>query len=134
MTDVKLKFSEKLCATCPTYDCLVKCQYMEIDRKTAQEEILKIIKEEDSFVLHECTTCYACEEYCKRGNHPFYLIADLHEKKGILVSPKPLTRQWINMTIPSKRDFPQFYGASEPAISLCVFPDYIRDIGTASLI
>lgn len=133
MIMLSLQFDEQLCITCTTCDCLVKCQYMEIDRKTAQNEILKMIKGEESFVLHECITCYACEEYCKRGNHPFYLIADLQEKKGILVSPKPLTRQWINMTLPTRKDFPQFYAATEPAISLCVFPEYINDINESEL-
>ncbi|MFX0087120.1 MAG: heterodisulfide reductase-related iron-sulfur binding cluster [Candidatus Hodarchaeota archaeon] len=105
---------------------------MEIESRRAHQEILKLIRGEDSFVLHECITCYACEEYCKRGNHPFYLITDLQEQKGILVSPKPLTRQWINMTLPTKKDIPQFYGATEPAISLCVFPQYIPDINESN--
>lgn len=129
----ELKFDKELCESCPTCDCLVKCQYLGLDLKTARSEIKKIINEQDSFVLHDCVTCYACEEYCTRGNHPFYLITDIQEKRGILVAPKPLTRQWINMTIPQRKDIPQFYGASEPAISLCVFPEYIPDINESKL-
>jgi Fe-S oxidoreductase len=128
MPELELDFNEKLCATCPTYDCLVRCQYMNIDKETAKVEIQRIIEGEDSFVLHQCATCYACEEYCKRGNHPFYLIADLQEKKGILPMPKPIIKQWINIGIPSRRDIQQFYGATEPAISLCLFPEYVDSI------
>jgi Fe-S oxidoreductase len=128
MAEFILKFNEKLCATCPTYDCLVRCQYMDIDKATAKVEMQKMINGDDSFVLHQCATCYACEEYCKRGNHPFYLITDLQEKKGILPTPKPITKQWVNMTIPTRKDIQQFWGAKEPVISLCVFPAYIDSI------
>ncbi|UCG02752.1 MAG: (Fe-S)-binding protein [Candidatus Heimdallarchaeota archaeon] len=122
----ELKFDEKTCETCPTSDCLVKCQYIDIDKDTAKTEIKKMISGEDSFVLHECVTCYACEEYCQRGNHPFYLITDLQEKKGVLPMPKPLKTQFINIPVPTRRDIIQFYGAEEPVISLCIFPQYIK--------
>ncbi len=128
MPELKLKFNEKLCATCPTYDCLVRCQYMDIDKDTAKSEMQKMIEGEGSFVLQECVTCYACEEYCKRGNHPFYLITDLQEKRGIFPIPKPLVKQWINACIPGRRDIQQFWSAKEPVISLCVFPEYIDSI------
>ncbi|MFW9994368.1 MAG: heterodisulfide reductase-related iron-sulfur binding cluster [Candidatus Odinarchaeota archaeon] len=132
MEMLELKMNEQVCLTCSTSDCLVKCQYMDINRDKAHSEILRMIKGEDSFVLHECATCYACEEYCKRGNHPFYLITDLQEKFGILPAPKPLTKQWMNMTLPTRKDIPQFYAAEEPAISLCVFPEYIPAINESN--
>lgn len=128
MPELKLKFNEKLCATCPTYDCLVRCQYMDIDKETAKAEMQKIVNGQDSFVLHQCATCYACEEYCKRGNHPFYLVTDLQEKRGIFPIPKPLVKQWVNAGIPGRRDIQQFWGAKEPVISLCVFPEYANSI------
>ncbi|MCK5723422.1 MAG: (Fe-S)-binding protein, partial [Gammaproteobacteria bacterium] len=78
----ELKFDDNLCKTCPTGDCLVKCQYLDVEKKTAVEEMVKIGQGEDSFVLQDCVTCYACEEYCKRGNHPFYLITERREEKG----------------------------------------------------
>uniref|UniRef100_A0A7J2TIA7 (Fe-S)-binding protein n=1 Tax=Archaeoglobus fulgidus TaxID=2234 RepID=A0A7J2TIA7_ARCFL len=123
-----LQFNKSLCENCYTYDCLTKCQYMEIDVETASEEIKRLINGEDSFVLHNCVTCYACEEYCKKGNHPFYLITDLQEKKGILPAPKPIVKQWINLAIPTKKDIPHFYGAEEPVISLCLFPEYVKTL------
>jgi hypothetical protein len=93
----ELKFDESLCKTCPTGDCLVKCQYMNVDKDTAVEEMLKISRGEDSFVFDDCVTCYACEEYCRRGNHPFYLITEKREEKGLLTSPRAITKQWINI-------------------------------------
>jgi Fe-S oxidoreductase len=92
-----LKFDENVCETCPTGDCLVKCQYINIDKDTAVKEMLKISRGEDSFVFDDCVTCYACEEYCKRGNHPFYLITEKREEKGLLTSPRAITKQWINI-------------------------------------
>ena len=78
----QLKFNEKVCATCPSADCLLKCQYMTFTgHKEAHGEMMKVVKGKDSRVLHECVTCYACEEYCTRGNHPFYLISEKREKK-----------------------------------------------------
>jgi Fe-S oxidoreductase len=93
-----LRFDENLCATCPGVDCLVKCQYLKLDRDAAHTEMMKIVAGEDSSVLHDCVTCYACEEYCPTGNHPFYLICERREEKGMYTAPRPITNQWINMT------------------------------------
>ncbi|MCD6305223.1 MAG: (Fe-S)-binding protein [Deltaproteobacteria bacterium] len=95
-----LKFDINVCQTCPTGDCLVKCQYLHLDRDTAVAEMVKIGKGEDSFVLNDCVTCYACEEYCRRGNHPFYLITEQRQEKRILTAPRAITRQWINIGEP----------------------------------
>jgi hypothetical protein len=71
---------------------------LEVDE--AKDEMMKIIRGEDSCVLQDCVTCYGCEEYCRRGNHPFYLITERREQKGILTSPRAITRQWINIGEP----------------------------------
>ena len=116
-----LKFSEKVCATCPSADCLLKCQYMTFDTKEAHEEMMKVVRGEESRVLHDCVTCYACEEYCKRGNHPFYLISERREEKGIYSAPRPITNQWINMT---QMQGKQMAGKIEDtALSCCFIPD-----------
>lgn len=99
----ELKFDETLCASCPTGSCLVKCQYLEIGKDEAREEMLRIYRGEDSPVLKDCVTCYACEEYCRRGNHPFYLITQRREDKGILTAPRAINRQWINIGEPRGR-------------------------------
>lgn len=119
-----LKFDENVCATCPSADCLLKCQYIEFDKNEAHQEMMKVVKGEDSSLLHDCVTCYACEEYCKRGNHPYYLISERREEKGILTAPRPITNQWINMT---QMQGKQFVGAiGDKAMSCCFLPELVR--------
>lgn len=125
---MELKFDRGLCERCSTYDCLTKCQYLRLDREGARREIMKLVSGEDSFVLRECVTCYACEEYCKKDNHPFYLITELQEKKGILPAPKPILKQWINTGIPTKREPQYFPFAREPVVSLCLFPEFAEEL------
>jgi len=135
----KLKFNEKVCATCPSSDCLLKCQYMSFSgHKEAHAEMMKVVRGKDSRVLHECVTCYACEEYCKRGNHPFYLISERREEKGMFTAPRPITNQWINMT--------QMQGkcmvgeVKDKALSCCYIPalgglgsgEIFKDVASAS--
>lgn len=99
-----LRFNEDTCATCPTTDCMMKCQYISWSTKEdAHAEWMKVVHGENSRVLHECMTCYSCEEYCKRGNHPCYLIAERREEKGMLTASRAVTNQWINMTEPQGR-------------------------------
>ena len=83
------------CLNCETLDCLVRCQYLDLDPDRARKEKIKILHGEDSFVLHECTTCYACEEYCPNNNHPFFQIVELQEKRGMYTAPRPITHQQI---------------------------------------
>jgi hypothetical protein len=116
-----LKCSEKVCITCPSADCLLKCQYMTFDKQEAHDEMIKVVRGEESRVLHDCVTCYACEEYCKRGNHPFYLISEQREERGIYTAPRPITNQWINMT---QMQGKQMAGEIEDkALSCCFIPD-----------
>ncbi len=119
-----LKFDENVCKTCPTGDCLVKCQYMDVDKDTAIEEMQKISRGEDSFVFDDCVTCYACEEYCKRGNHPFYLITEKREEKGLLTSPRAITRQWINIGEPQGKY--RLGEVKEKILSFGFMPEFLR--------
>jgi hypothetical protein len=49
-----LKWKEKVCATCPSADCLLKCQYMSFgDHEEAHGEMMKVCRGEDSRVLQE---------------------------------------------------------------------------------
>jgi Fe-S oxidoreductase len=96
----ELIFDREKCARCKTTPCLTKCQYLNLDAAGARDEWQKIIKGEDSFVLEACTTCYACEEYCPMGNHPFYMLVDRQEEKGVLPSPRPIITMWINQCEP----------------------------------
>ncbi len=117
----ELSFDSDLCASCPTCDCLTKCQYIDIDREAAREEILKIAAGEDSSVLHDCVTCYACEEYCQPGNHPFYLIVRQQEALDVPPLPRPLITYGVQMAVPWRGDL-EIEQVKEPVVSLGVFP------------
>ena len=117
---LELKFDKTKCADCKAVSCLVKCQYMDFDRDKAKIEWQKVINGEDSVVLHDCVTCYSCEEYCPFGNHPFYLIVERQEEKGILPQSRPITKQAINMTTAQGRF--QIGKPEERALSCCAIP------------
>jgi Fe-S oxidoreductase len=119
---VELRFDDTACLSCPTQDCLTRCQYMDIDAETARMEILKIARGEDSFVLHQCVTCYACEEYCPVHNHPFYLIVERQEALNIPPLPRPLIRRGINIGIPFRGE-PEIKEINGPALNMGVFSD-----------
>jgi len=90
---VVLKIFEKSnCANCEGIDCMMRCQWIEFDNKdAAKAEITKMINGEESRVLSECITCFACDEYCPYGSHPFDMITELQEKYSSLnINPKVL--------------------------------------------
>jgi Fe-S oxidoreductase len=116
----ELKYDEDICARCETLDCLIRCQYMDLDLDSARKERQHILRGEDSRVLAECVTCYACEEYCPQGNHPFYLIVERQEQREVWPVPIPLTKQQIIMMAPRGDIGPQKVQA--PVVDLCYFP------------
>ena len=116
----ELKYDEAVCEQCETVDCLVKCRYMDLDLESAKEERLRLIRGEDSKVLKNCITCYACEEYCPNDNHPFYLIVDRQEQSETWPVPIPLMKQQIKMMEPRGRISPQ--KVQPPVLNLCYFP------------
>lgn len=116
----ELKFDENKCFDCDSNDCLTKCQYLNIDADTAKIEIKKIIDAEDSFVLNDCVTCYACEEYCPTGNHPFYLIVKRQEELGLSPLPDPLVKRGVQVGIPFRGE-PEINKIEGPALNLGVF-------------
>ena len=77
-----MPFIEDNCNYCG--DCLTNCQYINLKRDEAIKEIKNLIENRDSFVLSECVTCYACNEYCKQDANPFDLIASIQEEKNSL--------------------------------------------------
>jgi Fe-S oxidoreductase len=93
---------------------------MEIDLDTARTEIQKIAANEESFVLSECVTCYACEEYCKKENHPFYLIVMKQEELGMAPLPKPLVQRGEQLGIPFRGE-PEVHPIKGPALNMGVF-------------
>jgi len=115
-----LNFDPAVCESCDTCDCLMRCRHMAFDLEEARREKAAVNSGMDSRVLAECTTCYACEEYCPNGNHPFYLIVERQEEKGILPAPAPITRQQIMMMRPKGTISPR--KVSAPVIDMCCFP------------
>jgi Fe-S oxidoreductase len=121
-----LNFDPDVCESCETCDCLMKCQYLAFDLEAAKIEKARINRGEDSRVLTDCATCYACEEYCPNGNHPFYLIVERQEQKGILPAPGPITRQQVLMMKPRGTITPMKVKA--PVIDMCYFPTLVGSI------
>jgi Fe-S oxidoreductase len=119
----ELKFDKTKCASCKAVSCLVKCQYMDFrDRNQAKREWQKVINGENSTILTACTTCYACEEYCPFGNHPFYWIVEQQEAKGILPAPRPTVTMWVNQCQPIGRFM--VGKVEERALSYCFLPQF----------
>lgn len=121
-----LRFEPDLCRQCPTVDCLMRCQHIRLDLETAKAERLNILEGRDSRVLRDCLTCYACEEYCPYGNHPFYQIVDRQEELGIWPAPVPLVKQQIIMMAPKGRAVPE--KLTGPIIDMCYFPMLTKSI------
>ncbi|MBN1380597.1 MAG: (Fe-S)-binding protein [Deltaproteobacteria bacterium] len=123
----KLNFNEEMCFACKTQDCLVRCQHLDIDQNTARAEMEKIINGEDSFVLHDCVTCYACEEYCPHGNHPFYLIVQRQDELGISPLPEPLVKRGIQTGIPFRGE-PEISEIKGTALNMGVFSNLMDHV------
>ena len=116
-----IKFDPDLCANCETIDCLMKCQYISFTGiAEAREERSKINDGKDSRVLHECLTCYACQEYCPNGNNPFFLLVERQEEQGILPAPKPIVEEQLRMMAPRGRIEKQ--AVSGLVVDMCAFP------------
>lgn len=115
-----LQFNPALCEKCRTVDCIMKCQYIDMDPATAKKEQMKLIRGEKSEILTRCVTCYACEEYCPFHNHPFYHIVERQEALDIHPVPKPIEKSQVIMMAPKKRIEEKAVAA--PVINLCYFP------------
>ncbi len=118
----KLKFDVDKCLTCVTGACLTKCQYMQFDPESASREMVAIARGDDSSVLHNCVTCYACEEYCPEENHPFYLIVERQEALDIPPVPRPLIRRAINIGVPF-RGQPEIEEVRGPVLNMAAFSE-----------
>jgi Fe-S oxidoreductase len=114
-----LCFSEDLCADCETCDCLMRCQYIDLDLAEAKSERARLIRGADCRVLKECVTCYACEEYCPYGNHPFYLTVERQEERAILPVPSPITKSQVTMMAP--RHTIETRTLAAPVMHMCAF-------------
>ncbi|MFP4391910.1 MAG: heterodisulfide reductase-related iron-sulfur binding cluster [Desulfohalobiaceae bacterium] len=116
----ELRYDPGLCLHCENLDCLTRCQHLEYNLEQARVEKQRLLDRQDCRLLHDCLTCYACEEYCPFGNHPFYQIVELQEEMGILPAPEPITTQQIRMMQP--RHALQKKSLTPPVIDMCFFP------------
>ena len=71
-------FKQELCDICG--DCLVECQWIEATRDQSIKWMKDMIAGQQSTVLEQCITCFACNEICHQNANPFDLIASLQEK------------------------------------------------------
>ncbi|MBD3194015.1 MAG: (Fe-S)-binding protein [Candidatus Lokiarchaeota archaeon] len=94
-------FDDSKCNECENVDCLTKCQWIEFDGiDDARSEMTKMINGEESRVLSECVTCFACHEYCPYGSNPFDLITTLQEKHDSLEVNEAMRKRMIAMYKP----------------------------------
>ncbi len=77
-------FKPDLCDLCG--DCLVECQWMDVDTHQAIDWIKAMINGEKTPALEKCITCYACNEICHNDANPFDLMAGLQEKYRTFIS------------------------------------------------
>ena len=109
-------FKRELCDLCG--DCLVECQWMDIERGQAIEWMKALIAGEPTPVLDQCITCYACNEICPQKANPFDLIAELQEKYHTLSSAESAQANEARYAfVKALTDVPQ----AERVLSLCVF-------------
>jgi len=69
-------------------DCLVRCQYMDLTRAEAVEEMKRLVAGEPTRVVHrKCISCYACDAFCPHGCRPYELIIkawhERYREKGL---------------------------------------------------
>jgi Fe-S oxidoreductase len=77
-------FKADLCDLCG--DCLVKCQWIKAEKAQAVEWMQAMMAGRQTPVLHQCITCFACNEICPQKADPFDLIASLQEKHDVFSS------------------------------------------------
>ncbi len=77
-------FKADLCDLCG--DCLVKCPWIKADKAQAVEWMKAMMAGQQTPVLHQCITCYACNEICPPKANPFDLIAQLQEEYDVFNS------------------------------------------------
>jgi len=121
----ELKFDLEKCLACQTQACLTKCRFIKVDVETAKREIIKIARGEDSFVLHKCVTCYACEEYCPMDNHPFYLIVERQEALNCAPTPQPLIQRAVNLGVPFRGE-PEITEINGPVLNMGAFSELMH--------
>lgn len=106
-------------------DCLVKCLYVDYDKDRAVTEIKALMEGKDADILHQCTTCCACREYCPTGANPYDLILRMQEKtKAFPISDEAVAAFDLLFDVPSEL-IPG--DTDKPVLSLCVMEHQIPE-------
>jgi len=109
-------FQRDLCDLCG--DCLVNCQWMEVERDQAVLWMKDMIEGRLAPAVDQCITCYACNEVCPQGANPFDLIAELQEKYRVYLSEEKAKADEARFAFTGElRDVPK----AERVMSICVF-------------
>lgn len=109
-------FKRKLCDLCG--DCLVECQWIDVEHDQAVEWLEAMMEGKHVPVLDKCITCYACNEICPQGANPFDMIAQLQEKHHTPVSEETVNSNEAQYIFTHElKDYPQ----AERVMSICVF-------------
>ena len=117
---MKKIFDESNCDKCENVDCLTRCQWMKFsDVEEARAEKTKMINGEESRVLSDCVTCFACEEYCPYESHPFDLITELQEKYNSLNINTDIIESTINRFAPHDQLRLKELDPNKPVLNKC---------------
>jgi len=109
-------FKPDLCNLCG--DCLVECQWIDIERDQAIASLKAMIDGKETPVLKQCITCYACNEICPEKANPFDLIAELQEKYHVFLDEPTACTEEAKYTFTGElAGYPQ----AERVMTTCVF-------------
>ena len=109
-------FKPDLCNLCG--DCLVACQWIDIERDQAILSLRAMIDGEETSVLKQCITCFGCNEICPEKANPFDLIAELQEKYHIFIDEETARTEETKYTFTGEL---AGYPLAERVMSTCVF-------------
>ncbi|MHA1488061.1 MAG: hypothetical protein ACTSSC_12945 [Promethearchaeota archaeon] len=99
---------------------MTRCQWMEFsDVEEARVEKTKMINGEESRVLSDCVTCFACEEYCPYESHPFDLITELQEKYNSLNINPGIIESTVNRFAPHDQVRLKEIDPNKPVLNKC---------------
>lgn len=108
-------FDESRCDFCG--ECLTNCYYIEVDEEAAGKEFEKLVKRQKVDWLHDCITCFACNEFCSKNARPFDLILKRLEEDGDFADPELLEQMAERFQVKSE---PRPVEIKGKVMSLCV--------------
>ncbi len=109
-------FKADLCDLCG--DCLVKCPWIKADKAQAVEWMKAMMAGQQTPVLHQCITCYACNEICPPKANPFDLIASLQERYNVFNSKEMASIEEVNYAFTKPLTN---YPRAERVMTTCLF-------------